>query len=96
MDDKNNPLSAYVIAGHLAFVVAAPLLLFIWGGAWLADYMGWADWTKMVFVLLGVFSMFGSLVGYLRYLIALYGDTKKEKKPSVSTRTDYYYDDEKT
>jgi hypothetical protein len=92
MNKKNNPLAAYVIAGHLVFVVTAPLLFFIWGGTWLADTMEWADWTKMVFVLLGVFSMIGSLIGYLKNLIALYDDSEEIKKPSVSTRNDYYYE----
>ena len=89
---KNNPLSAYVIAGHLAFVVAAPLLFFIGGGAWLADRMGWSDRAVLVFVLLGVFSMICSLIVYLRNLIALYGKHDAEKPP-VNTQTDYYYDD---
>jgi hypothetical protein len=91
MNKKDNPLSAYVIAGHLAFVVAAPLLFFIWGGTWLADRLDWADWIKIVLVLLGVFSMLGSLIGYFRNLITLYGGRDSEKPP-VSRHKDYYYD----
>jgi hypothetical protein len=92
---KNNPLSAYVIAGHLAFAVAAPLLFFIGGGMWLADYFELPDWSRTLFIWLGVVSMSASLLNYLRSLIKLYGASKNDK-PSVSTRTDYYYDNEKT
>jgi len=91
--NNNNPLSAYVIAGHLAFIVAAPLLFFIGGGAWLAGRLDLPDWTTIAFVLLGVFTMLCSLISYLYSLIKLYGGNEAEKKPSVSVHKDYYYED---
>jgi hypothetical protein len=92
---RKNPLSAYMIVSHIAFVVAVPLLLFIGGGAWLADTMGWSDVTKLIFVLLGVAVMAASLISYLRYLIAEYGTGDKEPtfKPSNKER-DFYYEND--
>jgi ABC-type thiamin/hydroxymethylpyrimidine transport system permease subunit len=91
--NRERPLSAYMIVSHIAFVVAVPLLLFIGGGTWLAERMSWADWTKIVFVLLGVAVMAASLISYLRHLIAQYGtdDPKSALKPSSKER-DYYED----
>jgi len=92
-EKKENPLSAYIIASHLAFVIAVPLLFFIGGGTWLADKMNWADWTKIVFVLLGVITMSASLISYLCRLIAQYGsnDPKPVLKPDKK-ENDFYYD----
>jgi hypothetical protein len=90
--DKN-PLSAYIIVTHIAFVVAVPLLLFIGGGVWLVDRLSWNESLKIVFVLLGIAVMAASLISYLRHLIAEYGsgDEPPALKPSNRER-DYYED----
>jgi hypothetical protein len=90
--DKN-PLSAYMIVSHIAFVVAVPLLLFIGGGTWLVARMNWNEGLNIVFVLLGITVMAVSLISYLRHLISEYGsgDKKPAFKPSNKER-DYYED----
>ncbi|MCL1822900.1 MAG: phosphoethanolamine transferase CptA [Oscillospiraceae bacterium] len=96
--NNQNPFSAYVIVSHISFIVITPLLLFIWGGTWLIDYLGLPSWTKIIAVLLGVMVMLASLVSYLVKLIAIYGDLKnppeKPKHEIKSDRkdSDFYYD----
>jgi ABC-type multidrug transport system fused ATPase/permease subunit len=91
---NNNPLAAYIIASHLTFVVTVPLLLFIWGGTWLVDYMQWSQNLKIVCVILGVLVMMSSLISYLRQLIKTYGgDSKQQKSTKYYKRNcDYYYE----
>jgi hypothetical protein len=92
MNDKN-PLSAYIIVTHIAFVVAVPLLLFIGGGTWLVRHMDWNESLNIVFILLGVLVMSVSLISYLKHLISEYGsgDKKPSFKPTNKER-DYYED----
>ncbi|MCL2019845.1 MAG: AtpZ/AtpI family protein [Oscillospiraceae bacterium] len=95
---KDNPFSAYVVTGHIAFTVAAPLLFFIGGGTWLANKMDWPDWTGLVFVLLGVSAMTASLITYFRKLIKMYDNPENKEEPALKPsqkENDYYYDNEK-
>jgi surface polysaccharide O-acyltransferase-like enzyme len=95
--NNDNPLSAYVIVSHIAFVVAVPLLFFIGGGMWLADRLSLPDWTRITFVLLGIITMIASLISYLYRLIVQYGsdDQKPAFKPDKKER-DFYYENDKT
>ncbi|MDR2531988.1 MAG: AtpZ/AtpI family protein [Oscillospiraceae bacterium] len=88
--NNNNPLAAYIIAGHLAFAVAMPLVVFIWGGTWLVDRMNWNESLKIVCVILGILSMVASLISYLRNLIKTYGDGGNPK-PQIRNEKDYDY-----
>ena len=95
MDKKlkvGSSLSAYVIASHIAFVVATPLIIFIWGGTWLADNRGWPEWSNIVLILAGIAVMALSLINYLRRLIAQYDDSQKTKKRPFKSESDYYYE----
>jgi len=93
--NNQNPYAYYVIFTHIAFVVAVPLIFFMGGGIWLAERMGWADWTKIFFILLGVTAMLASLISYIYKLVKMYGGTdgkpafKRSKKDS-----DYFYEND--
>ena len=73
---KNSPMKdvkAYVVAGHLSWLVVSPLVLFIGGGSWLSARMGWGDWTMILFILAGLSVMLLSVVSYLKQLIDVFG-----------------------
>jgi len=97
MSRDKNPLSAYVVGSHIAFVVAAPLIFFIGGGTWLTAYMEWDSWVNIVFILLGIIFMVSGLVTYLVKLVLMYGDHEKEEpafKPEKKD-FDFYYENDK-
>ncbi|MCL2107869.1 MAG: AtpZ/AtpI family protein [Oscillospiraceae bacterium] len=97
MNKRDNPMSAYIVASHIAFVVITPLLLFIGGGAWLCDKLSLPDWTKLLMVLVGVAVMILSLISYLMRLIKMYdGDSKgvEKQKPAFKGESDYYYEND--
>jgi hypothetical protein len=98
MKNNNNGLSVYGTVSQLAFSVAAPLLLFIWGGGWLIEKYSLPSWLMPVFVLLGIAFMIGSAVSFFYRLIQMYGkDTetaekkKNENKLNISKRENDYY-----
>ena len=97
MKKTSNPIAAYTIASHIAFVVATPLLVFIWGGTRLAEHFGFPEWTKILFILFGIAVMVSSLINYLRRLIAQYSDVKRgdfgaPPSPKFKNENDYYYE----
>jgi len=93
-DKRNNsPLKAYAIAGQIGLTVVTPLVVCIGGGCWLADKLGWADWTKLVAVLIGIIVMFSSTAVYLRGLLNMYDDLKKKEPHKLDRREYDFYDD---
>ena len=88
-NNKNSPLRAYIVAGHLGWLIISPLILFIWGGNWLVTRFGWYEWTRIIFVLLGIVVMIGGVAGYSINLLNTYHDMK-EKPPKVD-KDDYDY-----
>jgi hypothetical protein len=88
-----SPLSVYAVAGQIGFAVATPLVVFIGGGSWLVDRFGWAEWVKIVFVLLGIAAMVGSVASYLRGLLRAYDDLREKEPPPSDKRDHDYYDD---
>lgn len=97
MKKNENPLAVYAVVSQLAFVIIAPLLLFLWGGSALVKHFGLPDWVMGVFVALGVIFMICGAGNYIMKLIGMY--EKPEKKPPkafTSSRGDNdYYDDYK-
>jgi hypothetical protein len=101
MSNKNrNGFAVYGAVSQLAFSVAAPLLLFIWGGGWLIEKYNLPEWLTPVSVLLGIVFMIGSAVSYFCRLIAMYGRDSKsesagetERKLNVNKRENDYYAD---
>ncbi len=96
-EDKKpvRPLQAYAVVSQISFIILTPLLLFAWGGSWLVDKFEMPSFMKLIFVLLGVFTMIASLVNYLLKLIRLYGKTKADKyqKYRYDKRDHDFYDD---
>ncbi|MCL2036855.1 MAG: AtpZ/AtpI family protein [Oscillospiraceae bacterium] len=92
--NNKNPLKAYLIAGHLAWLIVTPLLLFIGGGSWLVERFGWDDRLKLVFVLLGLIVMIAGVVSYSVKLVHMYYGKDNDKDRLKLDRRDYdYYDD---
>jgi len=90
---KNGLLNAYSTVSQLAFVVATPLLVFIWGGSWLIKRFGLPEQMRAVFIILGVVAMIASLVSYFCYLAKTFGNTEKDKRYPYARRETDYYDD---
>jgi len=90
---KNSPFKAYAIAGQIGLTVVTPLVVFIGGGCWLADKFNWADWTKLVMVLVGIAVMISSTATYLRKLLTMYDDLKKKAPHELDRREYDFYDD---
>lgn len=69
---KDNPIAVYAVASQIGFIVLVPLLIFVIGGTWLVDYLGWPDWVSIIFVAVGILSMTCGAMNYLKKLIAMY------------------------
>ena len=52
-EKRDNPFSVYAVASQIGFMVILPLLLFIWGGAWLVEKFSLPQWLMPVFIALG-------------------------------------------
>jgi len=90
LSDKDSPLKVYTIVGHLTWLFITPMLVFIGGGSWLTDKMEWDYRVKIVFVLLGLFVMIVSVASYLKNLIKMYEQPKKNTV-DVTDKDDYDY-----
>ncbi len=63
--DNNAMGAALVYASQIGFSIACPMVVFIGGGAWLDNRLGWGPWLLLVGVILGIAS-----AGALFYQIA--------------------------
>jgi F0F1-type ATP synthase assembly protein I len=52
---------ALALTAQLGFSIACPLVVFIAGGAWLDNRLGWSPWLLLAGVLLGVITAGGLL-----------------------------------
>ncbi|MBR1832216.1 MAG: AtpZ/AtpI family protein [Ruminiclostridium sp.] len=73
---KDKPIAVYAVASQIGLIVVIPLLVFVIGGTWLVDYMGWPDWVSIIFVAVGIVSMSVSAMNYLKKLIAMYDNSE--------------------
>lgn len=99
MGKKEHPLSVYARVSQFAFVIIAPLLLFLWGGSALVKHFELPQWVMGIFVALAIIFMIGGAVNYLYMLIKMYEkpDGKPAPKAFTSSRRDNdYYDDSQT
>ena len=97
MKKKESPLSTYTKVSQLAFVILAPLLVFLWGGSFVVNKFGLPDWVMGICVALAIIFMIGGAVSYIYQLIKYY---EKQDKPApkaftASRRDNDYYDDYK-
>lgn len=95
MKKNENPFSIYANVSQLAFVIIAPLLLFLWGGSWVVKKYSLPDWVMGLCVALGILFMLCGAGNYIARLIRFY--EKPEKTPPkafTSSRGDNDYYDE--
>lgn len=69
-------MAVYAVASQIGFIVITPLLVFVIGGTWLVDKLGWPDWLNIVFVAVGIISMSVGAMNYLKKLIAMYDNSE--------------------
>lgn len=93
MKKNENPLSVYATVSQLAFVIIAPLLLFLWGGGALVKKLGLPDWTMGICIALGLLFMICGAGNYIMKLIKMY-EKPQERPPKAFTSSrgdnDYY------
>lgn len=95
MKKNENPFSIYANVSQLAFIIIAPLLLFLWGGSAVVKRYGLPDWAMGVCVGLAILFMLCGAGSYIAKLIKMY---EKPEKPApkafTSSRSDNDYYDE--
>ena len=92
---KDNPVAVYAVASQIAFIVLSPLLVFVIGGTWLVDRLGWPDFLNIVFVIIGITTMSCGAFNYLKKLIAMYDSSESGTGASEikhDVRDHDYYD----
>lgn len=95
MSGKKSPFAAYAVASQLAFVILAPLLLFIVGGHYVCEYYDLPDWVMVVCILLGILFMVSGAISHIMKLIRIYGrdDKTKYRRYNIDPRDNDYDDD---
>lgn len=94
MSGKKCPFQAYAVASQLAFVILAPLLLFIVGGHYLVERYDLPDWVMVVCILLGILFMISGALTHIMKMIRMYGKEDKSKYRSYhSDPKDNDYDE---
>ena len=73
---KDKPIAVYAVASQIGLIVVIPLLVFVIGGTWLVEKLGWPDWLNIVFVAIGIISMSVGAMNYLKKLIAMYDSSE--------------------
>lgn len=97
MKKNENPFSVYAKVSQLAFVIIAPLLLFLGGGSWAVGHFGLPDWVMGICVALALIFMIGGAVSYVYQLIKAY-EKPEQRAPKAFTsspRDNDYYDEYK-
>lgn len=95
MKKNENPFSVYATVSQLAFVIIAPLLLFLWGGSVLVKKFEWPDWVMIIFVFLALIFMISGAANYIMKLIKMYEKPDgRPPKAFTSSRSDNDYYDE--
>lgn len=95
MKKNENPFSVYATVSQLAFVIIAPLLLFLWGGSALIKKLGLPDWVMIVCIFLALLFMISGAVNYIFKLIKMYEKPgERPPKAFTSSRSDNDYYDE--
>ena len=69
---KDNPIAVSAVASRIGFILRGPLRIFVFGGAWLVDTLGWPSWLSIVSVAIGIISMTAGAMNYLKKLIEMY------------------------
>ena len=80
MQDNGGLARALVLATQLGFAIACPMVIFIGGGAWLDNQLGWSPWLLLVGIVLGLTTA-GGLFYQLATLTARRQDPAAKKAP---------------
>jgi protein-S-isoprenylcysteine O-methyltransferase Ste14 len=82
--DAGSWTTVLALVGQLGFSIACPMVLFIGGGAWLDNRLGWGSWFLFVGILLGVATAAG-----LFYQIAKLPTRKRTWKSAAAPEAPY-------
>ena len=94
MNKKGNPLKVYAVVSQIGFLVICPLLIFIWGGSVLIEWLSLPSWVMVICVFAGILTMVCGAGNYLYHLIKMYDKDDKKNIKYISDRRDNdYYDD---
>ncbi len=95
MSGQKSPFAAWAVASQLAFVILAPLLVFIVGGHYAVQYYDLPDWVMVVCIILGILFMIGGAVNHIMKMLRLFArDDKSKYRRYYSDRSENdYYDD---
>lgn len=78
--NNKNLFSVYSVVSNLAFAVAAPLLLFCWGGVRLIDYFGLPRYWRTVSMVVGAVVMICSFVRFFGSIIRVVDKQDKQAR----------------
>jgi len=97
MSGNRSPWTAWAMASQLAFVILAPLLLFIVGGNYVCRKYELPDWAMVIFIILGVLFMISGAISHIMKMIRMFAkDDKSAYRKYLSDPKDNdYYDDYK-
>lgn len=73
---KDNPIAVYAVASQIGLIVVVPLLVFVIGGSWLVNWLGWPQWISIIFVAVGILTMAGGAWQYLKRLVAMFDSSE--------------------
>lgn len=98
MNDKSDNkqklswIRAYVVAGHIAWTIITPLVVFIGGGSWLINKFNLDYRWIIVFVLLALTMMVMGVWSFVKQLLNMYDDLRSGKLHKLDGRDYDYYD----
>jgi F0F1-type ATP synthase assembly protein I len=72
--DNRALTTALVLATQMGFSIACPMVIFIGGGAWLDNQLGWGPWLLLIGIIVGLASAAG-----LFYQIAKAPASRRQK-----------------
>ena len=95
MSEKKSPFAVWAVASQMAFVILAPLLVFIVGGHYIVERYSLPDWVMVICIILGILFMISGAINHIMKMIRLFAkDDKSKYRSYYSDRRDNdYYDD---
>lgn len=97
MKKNENPLSVYVYISQLVFVIATPLVVFLWGGSYVVKRFALPEWVMVICIIAAVVVMLSGTINFVFQIASFFERNEKNKKiPKAFTssrRDNDYYDD---
>lgn len=82
--DVSSGFNVLALVAQMGFSIAIPMVVFIGGGAWLDNQLGWSPWLLIVGILLGV-----ATAGSLFYQVATLPTRKRSGKSGTDPNVPY-------